>query len=148
MQRIDPVEIISGLFILAIGAYFFFGATEYPMGTMRRMGPGFVPHWLGAISMGLGLIVAMAGLRLPGPAPRIIWRPLLSILASIAIFAVLLPRVGLVVAALATSIVSMLGNPDASARMIAVTSAIIALICWLLFIVLLHLPIPALWTDV
>lgn len=147
MRRIDPVEMISGIFVLGLGAFFFFGAMDYPMGSVRRMGPGFVPHWLGAVSMGLGAIILLSAARPVEPAPRIVWRPLLAILASIGLFALLLPRIGLVGAALVTAVVSILGNPDATPRMLAITSAAVALICWMLFVVILRLPIPAFWWD-
>jgi hypothetical protein len=148
MQRIDPVEILSGLFVAGIGLFFFLGAADYPMGTINRMGPGFVPRSLGAIGMGLGLIIMTGGWRVPGRLPRVAWRPLAAIIAAIVLFAVLLPRAGLVVAALGASILSMLGNPLAGWRMIATTSVAISVVCWILFILLLGLPIPAFWTDI
>ena len=143
MSRMDPAELVSGALIFAIGAFFFLGAAEYPMGTMGRMGPGFVPRSLGAIGMGLGLIVATAAFRLPGRLPRVSWRALVTILSSIAVFGLFLPRVGLVVSVLLTSAVSMLANPEATPRMIAVVSVSLAVFCWLLFIVLLGLPFRA-----
>ncbi len=148
MPRIDPVEILSGLLILAVGAFFFFGAAEYPMGSMSRMGPGYVPRGLGAIGMGLGVIIATGAIRMHGRLPSVSWRSVATIAGAIAVFGVLLPRVGLVVATFAASAVSMLGNRDAGWRLVAVTSAIIALICWILFILLLGLSIPAFWTDI
>lgn len=147
MPRIDPVEAISGLLVLALGAFFFFGSTGYPMGTIGRMGPGFVPHWLGAVAMGLGVVILLSGLRTAAPAPELIWRPLVAVLGSIGAFALLLPRIGLVGAALVTAALSILGNREAGWRMLAVTSISVALICWILFVLLLRLPIPAFWWD-
>ncbi|NPD21242.1 tripartite tricarboxylate transporter TctB family protein [Alterinioella nitratireducens] len=147
MPRIDPVEAISGLLVLALGAFFFFGSMGYPMGTIGRMGPGFVPHWLGAISMFLGAVILLSSLRIDEPAPDLYWRPLVAVLASIGAFALLLPRIGLVGAALVTAAISILGNRDAGWRMLAITSVSVALICWVLFVLLLRLPIPAFWWD-
>ena len=112
------------------------------------MGPGFVPRSLGAIGIGLGLIILTGAIRVPGRFPTIAWRPLAAITGGIVLFAVLLPRFGLVVATLVASIVSMLGNPDADWRMISMTSVSISVVCWVLFILVLGLPIPAFWTDV
>lgn len=147
MPRIDPVEAISGLLVLTLGAFFFFGSMDYPMGTVGRMGPGFVPHWLGAISMFLGAVILLSGLRARAPAPDLYWRPLVAVLASIGAFAVLLPRIGLVGATLVTATISILGNREAGWPMLAITSTVIALICWVLFVLLLRLPIPAFWWD-
>lgn len=143
MPRMDPVELLSGLAVIAVGAFFYFGALDYRMGTVVRMGPGFVPHWLGAISMGLGVLVLLTGLRRTGTLPRIAWRATLAIAASILAFALLLPRVGLVPAVFATAAVSMLGNPEARPPQILVVSAAIALLCWTVFILMLGLPIVA-----
>lgn len=146
MSRLDPVELLSGILIFGIGAFFFIGAAEFPMGTINRMGPGFVPRSLGAIGMGLGLIVATGAIRQPGGLPRVSWRAMLTILGSIAVFGLLLPRVGLVASVLLTSAVSMLANPDATPRLIALVSLSLAGFCWLLFVVLLGLPFhPFAW---
>lgn len=147
MNRIDPVEIISGLLIIALGAFFFIGAAEYPMGTVNRMGPGFIPRTLGAISMGLGVLIWLGSLRAAGALPRVSWRAVTCITASIALFAVMIERAGLVPAVFVASSVAMIGNAEATWRQILITSAAIAVICFVLFILLLGLPIPTLWTD-
>ncbi len=147
MSRHDPVELLSGGVIFAIGAFFFFGAAEYPMGTLSRMGPGFVPRAAGGVGMGLGALIALTGLGRPGELPRIAWRPLLAILAGILSFALILPRAGLAPAACAAALVSILGNREATPRLYAVLPLAIAAICWAIFILVLGLPIPAFWWD-
>lgn len=147
MQRVDPIEIVSGLLILALGAFFFIGAAEYPMGTVGRMGPGFVPRALGGISIVLGFLICLGSLRTSGALPRISWRAVASITVSITLFAFMIERLGLVPAVFVASTVAMLGNVDAKWRQIMLTSAAISAICFVLFIVLLGLPIPTLWTD-
>jgi putative tricarboxylic transport membrane protein len=143
MTRIDPVELFSGLLILGIGAFFFHGAAEYPMGSVSRMGPGYVPRALGAICMVLGLVIATGAVRMPGRLPYVSWRAIFTILGAIALFGLLLERVGLIGAVLVASAVSMLGNPDAGARGIALTSIILAVFCWVLFGLVLGLPFHA-----
>jgi hypothetical protein len=147
MPRIDPVEILSGLLMIGLGAFFFIGAADYPMGTVSRMGPGYVPRALGGISMGLGLLICVGSVRMSGALPRVSWRAVAAIAASITLFAVLIERAGLVPAVFLASAVAMLGNVDATWRQILITSASIAAICFVLFILLLGLPIPTLWTD-
>lgn len=147
MPRIDPVELVSGLAVIAVGAFFYFGALDYRMGTMVRMGPGFVPHWLGAISMGLGVLVVLTGLRRSGSFPHVAWRATAAIAGSILAFALLLPRLGMVPAVFVAAAVSMLGNPDARLPQILVVSTAIAALCWTVFLLLLGLPITAFELD-
>lgn len=144
MREIDRTDLASGLLVAAVGLFFFIGAQEYRMGTAARMGPGFVPYWLGATAMFLGGLIAFGAIGRRGALPGLSWRPLLAIAAAVAIFALVLPRFGLAPATFATTIVAMLGNYDARARTIAVTAIAITILCWIVFIALLGLPIPAL----
>lgn len=147
MARNDPVELLSGAVVFGIGAFFFFGAAEYPMGSLARMGPGYLPRVSGGIGMGLGALIALTALGRPGDLPRIAWRPLLAILAAILAFALTLPRAGLVPAAFVAALVSVLGNREAGPALHAVLPLAIAGICWAIFIAILGLPIPAMWWD-
>ncbi len=147
MRHFDPVELLAGLLIIAIGAFFFIGAQEFSMGTVARMGPGYVPRGLGMIGIGLGLVILTGAIRMPGRLPHFSVRAVATILGSIAVFGVLLTHIGLVGATLAASATAMLGNPDAGWRLIAVTSAVLAVLCWVLFVLLLRLPIPAFWWN-
>jgi len=147
MRHFDPVELLAGLLIIAIGAFFFIGAQEFTMGTVARMGPGYVPRGLGMIGIGLGLVILTGAVRMPGRLPHVSVRAVATILGAIAVFGVLLTQVGLVGATFAASVIAMLGNPDAGWRMIAATSIVLALLCWVLFVLILQLPIPAFWWD-
>jgi len=148
MPRTDPVELLSGAVILALGAFFFFGAAEYPMGTVARMGPGYVPRVAGGVGMGLGALIMLTAIGRPGEIPRIAWRPLLSILVAILAFAVILPRLGLVPATYAAAVLSVTGNREASPLLYVALPLAIAAICWAIFILLLGLPIRAFWWSI
>ena len=141
MRNLDSVDLVSGLLVLAVGAWFLVGSLEYDMGTVTRMGPGFVPFWLGLIAVVLGVLIAATAIGRSGVLPEVAWRPAGSILLAILLFGLLLPRIGLVVAAFVAAAVSILGNRQASTRMLMVTAAIIAALCWTIFIAALGLPI-------
>ncbi|MCG6122255.1 MAG: tripartite tricarboxylate transporter TctB family protein [Microvirga sp.] len=144
MREIDRTDLVSGVLIAAIGLFFFLGAQEYRMGTVARMGPGFVPYWLGATAMLLGGMIALGSIGRPGALPAFSWRPLLAIAAAVVAFALLLPRTGLVPATFVTTIVAMLGNAEARPKTIWITAIVITALCWTVFIALLGLPIPSL----
>ncbi|MFC7706310.1 tripartite tricarboxylate transporter TctB family protein [Plastorhodobacter daqingensis] len=141
-MRLDRTELLSGLLILGVGTYFFLGAQEYRMGTMQRMGPGFIPYWLGLIEMTLGALILISGVNRSSELPRVDPRVVIAVLGAIAAFALLLPRVGLVAATFVVSITAMLGDRQARWPLMLITAATISLICWVLFILLLGLPIP------
>jgi hypothetical protein len=147
MSKVDRVDLLSAILILVIGAYFFIGAQEYRMGTVSRMGPGFVPYWLGLIAMGLGAAIGASALGKSSDMPAFSVRAAVSVLAAIGLFALTLPRFGLVPAVAIATTVSILGNPDARLVPSAITVLAITLMCWLLFLLLLGLPIPAFRLD-
>jgi hypothetical protein len=141
MPKIDRMELVSGTLVIAVGAYFFFFSQEYRMGTVARMGPGFIPYWLGAILMCLGGVIVATGLGRVGRLPQFSLRSTGSILGAIVVFALVLPRFGLVPAVFTATYVSMLGNPDVRWPLIVITASAISAICWTIFIGLLGLNI-------
>jgi hypothetical protein len=61
----------AGLMFIGVGILAVFFAREYPMGSAFRMGPGYFPTYLGAISVVLGAILTGRSLDEPtgGEAP-------------------------------------------------------------------------------
>lgn len=143
MRNVDRVDLIAGLVVLAAGAFFAYGATEYRMGSIVRMGPGFVPFWMGVIAIGLGAIICATAIGRSGRATEIAWLPTLCVSGAIVAFGLLLPRLGLVPATFAAAIVAALGNRKMRLPGKAATAAVITLVCWLVFLVALGLPIRA-----
>ena len=107
MLRVDFKDFAFGTFLIAL-ALIAFGATgSLAIGTAADMGPGFVPRALAWIILGFGvtfLITGLAKARAPIPAPA--WRPLAAILASIALFAVLFAKLGLIAACVGAVVVA------------------------------------------
>ena len=107
MLRIDYKDLAFGLFLIAL-ALVALGATgSLAVGTASDMGPGFVPRALAWIILGFGgafLVTGLVKARAPVPAPA--WRPLAAILASIALFAVLFAKLGLIAACVGAVVVA------------------------------------------
>lgn len=143
MLRINRTELLGGLVVLFFGLYFFIGAHDYRMGTAARMGPGYVPYVLGMIQCGLGLVITLGAFGSSEPLRRLEWREMLAVTGALLAFALLLPRMGLIAAISATTAVSMLGNRDWKVLTILLCAAVMSLLCWLVFIVLLGLPMQA-----
>ena len=49
----------AGIMYMVIGLFFTVVATQYPMGTPAKMGPGYFPHYLGILMTLLGLFITI-----------------------------------------------------------------------------------------
>jgi hypothetical protein len=136
-----------GVIFIAIGIAFMVLAGEYRMGTAARMGPGLFPTLLGGL-------LAVVGLSLSGPAlvrdgeafPRLHLRPLLMLLASIVVFALLLQPLGFVLSALALIIAGGFADPDLRFVESVGLSIVLTAFSVVVFVLVLGLPLT-LWPD-
>lgn len=153
-----PKDFWSGIMFIAIGALFAFVAkglkfgdaviaAGYAMGTPARMGPAFFPFWLGVILMGLGLVIAIVGMRTEGGEearfPKFHWMPILFVLGAVIMFGLILKHVGMVIAGILLVIVSSMGNPE-GVRWPSTLALAVGLVafCAAVFVFGLKLPIP------
>lgn len=143
MLKIDKTDMLSGIFALTISGYFAYGALDYRLGTVVRMGPGFVPFALGLLGMALGLAIIVTSLGRTGALEAFRWRIVLPIAASIAAFAVLLKYTGLLPATFFAAAIATLASEKSRLLTSLLLGAIVAVFAWFSFIVLLGLPIPA-----
>jgi hypothetical protein len=98
--RVDVKELAFGLFLIALAVVAFGSTNTLSVGNAADMGPGFVPRALAWVILGFGAAFCVASLLKSAqePLPEPAWRPLLAILASIAVFAVLFSTLGLIAA--------------------------------------------------
>lgn len=133
----------SALALVALGLAFAGASLSYPIGSAHRMGPGFFP-------LGLGLIVAVLGvLLLLGTGvkkedyPDIAWRPLILIGAGILAFGLLIAPLGLLPASFAAVAISSFADATARPLPVVIYSAAIATGIYLIFVMVLGIPLPA-----
>ncbi|HEU6454040.1 MAG TPA: tripartite tricarboxylate transporter TctB family protein [Roseateles sp.] len=138
----------SGLLFLVVGVVFAWGATEYSFGNSARPGPGYFPFGLGILLALLGGLVLFKALTLESengdPIGAIAWRPLIIIVASIAIFGISLPRLGLACTLPILITLSALASSEFHWRDVLISSVVLTVGSWALFIWGLKLTIP-LW---
>jgi hypothetical protein len=140
--RVNVPDLAFALFLVALGALAFALAGELPVGSAAVMGPGYVPRGLALLIMlygaVLGVRAAFAGrVAFPAVAPR----PLLLIGAAVALFAILLPLVGLALTSVAVVVCAGLAAYDVRMRENALLAAALAAFAVLLFVTVLGLPI-------
>jgi Tripartite tricarboxylate transporter TctB family len=140
----------SGLMFLAVGIGFAWGATTYSFGTSARPGPGYFPFGLGILLSILGAMVLFKALTIEtedgekvGHFP---WRPLIVILASVAMFGFLLPRLGMLITLPLLILVSSWASDEFSLKAAVINAVVLVTMSWLIFIKGLSLTIPLLPT--
>lgn len=140
-----PKDLFAGLLFTCVGALGVFIASGYAFGSALRMGPGFFPTMLSWGLIGLGAIIALRAFVIDGEAvQRIGWRPLILVLASIVIFALLVTRAGLVLATIATVLVGGFAAREAGRIELVLLGLVLAAFCALVFVYGLGQPLD-LW---
>lgn len=135
MKKRDPADIISGLFLTAVGLFFaFYAMANYNIGSLNRMGPGYFPVALGFVLAFLGLLVVLPALGRPGHVPKVNWKSLFIIIGSIVLFGATLRFLGIVLATMITVLVASLADDEITWRGRAMLAAVVAPLVYLIFI--------------
>ena len=137
-------DLVSGGIFVAAGAYFALEALTYEVGTPFRMGPGFMPLFLGAVLAALGLGVAASGWQKPDKGEQFAppWRGIAMIVGVIIFFGATIRGLGFVPVVLISSFVAALSsrlNSPLFALMLAVT---LTVLCTLIFVIGLGMSVP------
>jgi Tripartite tricarboxylate transporter TctB family len=140
----------SGLMFIAVGVGFAWGATTYSFGTSARPGPGYFPFGLGVLLAVLGSMVLFKALTVETEDGEkfghFAWRPLLVILGSVALFGVLLPRLGMLISLPLLVLMSSLASDEFSWKAALINAVVLTAMSWVIFVKGLALTIPVLPT--
>ena len=138
----------SGVMFVVVGLAFAWGATNYSMGSAARPGPGYFPLGLGLLLAVLGAAIVLQSLVLDtpdgdpiGPWP---WKQAVIILGAVALFGVAIPRLGMAASLPLLIGISSLASGEFRWKEVLVTSIVLTVGSWLIFIKGLGLTIP-LW---
>ncbi|HAT39608.1 tripartite tricarboxylate transporter TctB family protein [Polynucleobacter necessarius] len=91
----------AGVMYIVIGAFFAIVATQYPMGTAAKMGPGYFPFYLGILMFLLGVLVTMKAFGAKAAIasiPKFNWRIMAQITGAVVLYGLLLPHLGFLIA--------------------------------------------------
>jgi Tripartite tricarboxylate transporter TctB family len=142
-----PKDFWAGLMFIAFGSGAIAIGANYPLGTAARMGPGYFPRILGVLLVALGLLMSIRALFLEGEGiPKSMWKPLILVLGSVALFGMLLPRSGLVVATLALILTASCASHEFTWRASMLSGALLAALSVMVFHYGLGLPFT-LWPS-
>jgi hypothetical protein len=136
----------SGLMFVVTGVGFAVGALNYSFGSSARPGPAYFPFGLGALLGVLGVFIVvkslLAGGRDGDPVGSIAWRPLAIIVGAVALFGLLLPRLGMFVSLPLLVITAALAGDEFKWMEAIVSALVLTAFSWVIFIYGLSLTIP------
>jgi fumarate reductase subunit C len=144
----NPRDFWAGVIYLALAAVALWIGRNYSLGSSARMGPGYFPVVLGSILAVFGIVSVGRSLLRPGEAiTAFAWRPLVLVLGSVALFGLLLDRVGVLIALPCLIIVSALASRQSQINATSV-SALVGMVafCVVVFVKGLGVPMPLLGT--
>jgi hypothetical protein len=149
-------DFFSGLLMMAVGVSFASGATHYKIGDAGQMGPGYFPLVVGVLLAVQGSGIALQSMaRQPHEGDRLgklAWKPLFYIIAANLVFGALLgglprlgiPPMGMVPAIVALTLIASLAQDTFHFKAVAVLAMVLSSVSYLVFVVLLKLPL-AVW---
>ncbi|MAW26022.1 MAG: hypothetical protein CMQ84_08570 [Gammaproteobacteria bacterium] len=141
-----PAEYLASALIIALGIFYFFGSYEYEMGTARHMGPGFLPRAYAVCAVALGALIFIGAIRRETVERSSVdyrfVRSFFGIMAAIIAFAVVIPQFGLIPASVLSVLLASLGSEYFKPATAIWMAMVISLATWLVFSVMLGLPIP------
>ena len=138
-------DVIGGVLTLGLAVGVLVESSQFGLGTILRMGPGYFPTMLGVLLLVLGTILTARGLQGHGePIAMPRWRPIVFIMGAVALFAFTLPTFGLAPAIILLVVVSAYASPVRRPVTIMVLAIGLTLFAYVVFVRLLSLNIDLL----
>ncbi len=131
---------ITGGVIVLTGAYVVWEASTFDLGNAMRLGPGALPLALGVLFILFGLAIAIVNDDGDGEVGRVVWRPVILVLASVLAFALLIESAGLAVATAALVLISGVADPEHTWKSLLALFVVLLAAVYLVFAILLGIP--------
>jgi hypothetical protein len=142
-RRIDWPDLLFGLFLLLVATGTLVATRKLGIGTAANMGPGYMPRVIAIAVIGFGLFFSGRGLlRSHLGIARAHLRPLLAIVASVALFTLLVEAIGLAAAAVIAVVVAAFATREVRPVEAVIFGILMATVSVLLFVTALSLPVP------
>lgn len=135
---------LSGLMLVALGAFVWWENRAYPLGSLHEPGPGYMPLLIAIFLVAIGLLIALAGGK-SQPVAEVSWpeaRRAIVILAACAVAVIALERIGyrLTVMALLIFFIGVLERKKPFR--VAAVSIGFSMLSYYIVGTLLHVPLP------
>lgn len=156
----SPSDFVAGVFLLAIAALGFFGSLPLKFGTLSGIGPGLMPRAISILVAVFGVLLIVNSFMFHGSRlERWSLRGPFFILGAIVLFAMTIrgmaipmpggfqlqvPALGMLVAGPLAMIFSGLASDETKMKEIIPFALVLTALCYVMFKVVLRLPIPVL----
>lgn len=137
----------AGIMYMVIGLFFTIVASNYPMGTAAKMGPGYFPFYLGILMFLLGLLVAVKAFGAKAAIesiPKFNWKIMAQITGAVVLYGLLLPRLGFLIAVVVLVFVSASASKEFTWKGTALNAAFLVAFTYSVFVLGLKLQFPLL----
>jgi hypothetical protein len=145
-------DFVSGLLFVVAGMGFAIGALNYSFGSSAKPGPGYFPFGLGVLLTLLGGAVLFKALTIEAEGGdtigAIAWKPLIVIVAAIALFGLALPQLGLICTLPLLIALCSLAGDEFHWKSVLATCVVLTAGSYLVFIkgLALNIPVwPVMW---
>jgi hypothetical protein len=143
MARFDLPTLVGGILLLCTGLAFGFFSLRMPLGTANHMGPGYFPLLVSVVLCVLSVGTIALSLRRSVSIEAPAMRPLFWVIASTVVFVTTTRTLGVVPAVFLTVVMASVADKDARPLHAALLALGASLVSWLVFIVVLRLPLTA-----
>ncbi|MCC5960490.1 MAG: tripartite tricarboxylate transporter TctB family protein [Rhodobacteraceae bacterium] len=139
-------DFFGGLLLICISGGAWYHAQSYALGTLNRMGPGYLPVALSLILGGLGMMLLIISQF--KPAERVTLRvvPMIIILGSLCIFGIMLRSAGLFPAAFTSVILATFADTRITWLGRVTLALVVSLFTGVVFVVGLGMSVPLWWS--
>jgi Tripartite tricarboxylate transporter TctB family len=139
----SPQDTGAAIILIAIGLTGLWFGGDYDIGSMSRMGPGYMPMLLSVGLLVFGAAIGLRSVTIDGPPIETgRWWPSLLILVAVALFAALIDRAGLAVTTFVVAMICAGASEDVKWKQAVALGITLALFCVVVFVYGLRQPIP------
>ena len=113
----SPQDVGAAIILIAIGLAGLWFGRDYDIGSVSRMGPGYMPALLSIGLLVFGAAIGLRAVTLDGPPIATgRWYPSLMILVAVLMFAVLIERAGLAPTTFVVALICAFATSEAGGR--------------------------------
>jgi hypothetical protein len=134
-------DVFGGASLVLLGAFVAISAFGFGLGTASRMGAGYYPLLLGISAILVGIAIIATGLNQKTENPRFERYTFLFVIGGLTAFVLLVERAGLMPAIWGLVGLACMADKDISVKEIVGLALVTSIVGWLVFVLLLQLPL-------